>query len=146
MSELKEYDDNVFDEDEYELTKKQKDNLKFFLRKNLDLEYAIDRKTKARINDKIRNRQVKLDVVSHYSNGENICECCYEDNLEFLTIDHIKGGGTEHRKETGWGARFYFWLKRGGFPEGYRVLCYNCNCSAKITGVCPHKLVEVEEY
>ena len=38
------------------------------------------------------------------------------------------------------GTKFYRWLKRNNFPEGFQVLCFNCNCGKEINkGVCPHK-------
>jgi hypothetical protein len=70
------------------------------------------------------------------------CSClgCKEDVFEFLTIDHINGGGGRHRAEVGSGNRFYRWLIKNGFPEGFRTLCYNCNNGIRITGdVCPHE-------
>ena len=96
--------------------------------------------------DRRRNQRVRKEILNHYSNGEMNCECCYEDNVEFLTIDHIDGCGKELRKIQGEGTRLYHWIKRNGFPKGFRILCYNCNCSSKKTGVCPHKLERCEEY
>jgi hypothetical protein len=65
-----------------------------------------------------------------------------ETNIGFLTIDHINGGGEKHRKELklNAGTQFYRWLRNNGYPEGYQVMCYNCNCGkAKNGNVCPHK-------
>jgi hypothetical protein len=28
----------------------------------------------------------------------------------------------------------YLWLKREGFPAGFRVLCFNCNHAAHVNG------------
>lgn len=89
------------------------------------------------------NFKVKMEVFDHY--GPN-CVCCGESHLEFLTIDHIHGKGNNHRRELfgtqgGGGYRFYRWLKRQNFPEGYRVLCYNCNIGvSRCGGICPHQL------
>lgn len=80
----------------------------------------------------------KLKVISHYSNGTNKCECCSEKYYEFLTIDHIKGGGHKHRKQVGY-SKIYIWLIRNHFPIGYRVLCMNCNFAYGRYGYCPHK-------
>ena len=96
--------------------------------------------------DRRRNQRVRKEVLNHYSNGKMICECCYEDNVEFLTIDHINGCGKELREKQGEGARLYHWIKRNNFPDGFRILCYNCNCSAKKLGICPHKLEMNEEW
>lgn len=94
-------------------------------------------------------RRAKLVVLHHYSNGDMKCDCCGEKHLEFLTIDHINGGGVQHRKELGngklasGGGKFYTWLRRSGYPEGYRVLCLNCNFSKGVFGYCPHERQEV---
>lgn len=80
----------------------------------------------------------KLSVLSHY--GGAICKCCGERNLKFLTLDHIDGGGKEHRKQAK-GTGFYRWLIINDFPPcNLQVLCYNCNCGReKNGGICPHK-------
>ncbi|HRF71125.1 MAG TPA: hypothetical protein PKV66_06825, partial [Candidatus Pelethenecus sp.] len=90
-----------------------------------------------------KNRNLKrVLVINHYSNGTNKCCCCGENNFIFLTIDHINGGGNKERKETGFGTAFYWWLVKNNYPQGYQVLCYNCNCGrAKNGGICPHKQV-----
>ena len=66
----------------------------------------------------------KLDILSHYSNGTMKCAHCGFDDIRALSIDHINGGGAPHRRKTG--NDVYCWLKRNGFPEGYQVLCMNC--------------------
>ena len=34
----------------------------------------------------------------------------------------------------------YSWLIRNNYPEGFQVLCYNCNLGkAHNNGICPHK-------
>jgi hypothetical protein len=63
----------------------------------------------------------------------------------FLTLDHVDGGGTKHmaevRAETG-GAHIYSWLHKHGYPEGFQVLCMNCNWGRyRNGGVCPHELM-----
>jgi len=94
------------------------------------------------------SRKRKLLIIEHYSNGKNICNCCGEKHIVFLTIDHINNDGAEHRKKLGSAAHVYNWLIRNNFPEGYQVLCYNCNCGRyKNGGVCPHKQeLSVNEY
>jgi hypothetical protein len=82
-------------------------------------------------------------VLNYYSQSKMECACCGEKHLEFLTIDHINGGGVKHQKEIGVG-RLYGWLIRNNFPEGFQVLCYNCNCAKGHYNYCPHQ-VEREE-
>jgi len=85
--------------------------------------------------------KLKIDVLTHYSNGTPKCACCGETLIGFLSVDHINGGGTEHRKKIGrFGSSFYQWLKQHKYPSGYQVLCYDCNIGkAHNDGICPHK-------
>jgi hypothetical protein len=56
---------------------------------------------------------------------------CGETRETALTIDHIDQNGAQHRKEIGHGGtKFYRWLRRNGYPSGFRVLCWNCNLLA----------------
>jgi len=74
----------------------------------------------------------------------NKCACCGEEQPEFLSIDHIGGGGNAHRKSIGDRARvnFYLWLQKEGYPKGFRALCMNCNTSLGFHGYCPHQGVK----
>lgn len=81
-------------------------------------------------------------VLVHYGGDPPKCVCCGETYLEFLSIDHINGGGRKHLKQIGcYGQGFYAWLIKNNFPEGYRVLCINCNFSLGHYGYCPHRKV-----
>jgi hypothetical protein len=88
-----------------------------------------------RVAAKARTRAVKAEVIEHYGGK---CACCGVVDLVFLAIDHVNGGGNAHRKEVGAGYRMYRWLKVNGYPDGYRVLCHNCNF-AEHNGGCPHR-------
>ncbi len=96
---------------------------------------------------KVSNRMIKtlialrLEVLTHYCNGVTpFCACCKVNNVEFLSIDHINGGGSRQRKELGisGGKSYYYYLKRNHYPSGYRVLCHNCNQAMGHVGYCPH--------
>lgn len=70
--------------------------------------------------------------------GGLICACCGEREFAFLTIDHVNGGGSEEAKKSR--TPIYVRLRRAGYPPGYQILCYNCNCGRhRNGGVCPHK-------
>lgn len=71
----------------------------------------------------------------------SICACCGETDHIFLSIDHINDDGAEHRKQTGQGIDgLYRWLKDNQYPEGFRVLCHNCNHGRYLNGgICPHE-------
>jgi hypothetical protein len=92
-----------------------------------------------------KQQDKRLQILQHYSHDQiPRCACCGETQLEFLTIDHRDGGGTLHRETAGRGQRFYGWLIRNGFPDGYQVLCYNCNCSLGHYKYCPHQKKALE--
>jgi len=86
-----------------------------------------------------RNREI---VLLYYSHGQMECACCGSTDKWSLSIDHIANNGKEERKQLkiGSGAPFYAWLIRHGFPEGYQVLCRNCNWGKRRFGKCPHQL------
>lgn len=86
----------------------------------------------------IERRKIRLEVLTHYSGQAPRCGCCGEDTLEFLAVDHIEGGGARHRKTIPSGDIYRF-LRRNGFPEGFRVLCHNCNQARGSYGYCPHE-------
>lgn len=88
----------------------------------------------------LAKRKYRSDALEAYGKK---CECCGELQEEFLTIDHVHGGGRAHAKEVGAGTAMFQWLKRNGYPkEDFRVLCYNCNCSLGAKGYCPHELLK----
>lgn len=72
----------------------------------------------------------KERVISHYSNGTMACKRCGFSDIRALSIDHIKGNGAKERRTIGMpkggGDFFYRWLKKQNYPEGYQVLCMNC--------------------
>lgn len=80
----------------------------------------------------------RLRVLSHYGNGKIECSCCLEKTLEFLSVDHIDGGGTKQKKMLKT-RDMYALLIRLNFPLGYRILCHNCNQAIGFYGKCPHK-------
>ena len=67
------------------------------------------------------------------------CSCCGESRYEFLTLDHVNGGGNKHRKKETYQQLLYR-LKREGKSSEYRLLCYNCNCAIAYHGYCPHQV------
>ena len=93
--------------------------------------------------DKLYKRRerhlLKIAVFEAY--GGTFCACCGVKHIEFLTLDHINGdGATQRRNLKKLGSVFYYWLKRQGYPPGFRVLCFNCNCALGFFGHCPHQL------
>ena len=85
-------------------------------------------------------RRLRLAVLRKYSDGPKPrCACCREDRIEFLSLDHINGGGAAHRKSLGNNQMVLRELRRLGYPPGYRVLCHNCNQAIGAYGYCPHR-------
>lgn len=72
------------------------------------------------------------------------CRCCGETEPLFLSIDHVNGGGNEHRRSLGTkgsGASFYKWLRDNEYPKDFQTLCMNCNHGRmRNNGICPHTL------
>jgi hypothetical protein len=81
--------------------------------------------------------RARLEMIAIFGGA---CECCGETNPRFLTLDHINGDGRAHRAMAGGSGNIVFNLKARGWPkEGYRLLCFNCNCGRAYNGgVCPH--------
>ena len=67
------------------------------------------------------------EVLTYYSGGTPKCSLCGETQFEFLALDHVNGDGAEHRREVGQGPYQLRDLQKRGYPQGFRVLCHNCN-------------------
>ncbi len=129
------------------------------IKKYLNSRYLIirdDPKYKKRVKDYGRkwqernkeNRRIKIQnnhksqrqiCIEHYGRS---CACCGESTYEFLSIDHIDGGGGKHRKQTN--GHTQRWLIKNNFPPGFRILCHNCNQALGHYGYCPHKIAKTK--
>lgn len=101
--------------------------------------YEQENRGKFKVYQKQFREKLRLECLTHYGGNPPKCACCGETEIKFLTIDHINGGGNQHyklRKKSS----IYQWLVNNNFPEGYQVLCYNCNCAKGHYGVCPHQI------
>lgn len=88
---------------------------------------------------KQEGQRLRKEMITAYG---GVCTCCGIDDWRFLTIDHINGGGNEHRRELGTvgGQPFFRWLRNNGYPkDNFQVLCMNCNVAKSWYGQCPHK-------
>lgn len=109
---------------------KQKVYAKNYYRKNRERRRQYYQEHKEALNNYHQEwrHQLKLEVFSYYSGGILGCRCCGETDIVVLCLDHINGGGTRERRETRrLGVGLYSWLKTHNFPDGYQVLCANCN-------------------
>ena len=85
-----------------------------------------------------RYASVKQRVLNHYGSS---CKCCGEDESLFLTVDHIDNDGYKLRKKNGSGVQnnIYQWLASRNMPDGFQILCMNCNQGKhRNGGICPH--------
>ena len=82
------------------------------------------------------NHRLRDEVINEYGGK---CACCGEERKEYLSIDHINGGGRKHRKEMGFSNsdQFYRWLRQNDYPKEFQVLCFNCNCAKRNYNICP---------
>lgn len=87
-----------------------------------------------------KSDQRRRDEVIDAYGGK--CTCCGETRREYLTIDHINGDGRKQKREIGLlssdSRGLYRWLRQNNYPEGFQVLCFNCNCGKGNYSVCPH--------
>jgi len=89
-------------------------------------------------NAKGRYAKLRQAALSAYGHS---CACCGEPEPLFLEIDHIENNGAEHRKKIGNSAKSIVeWLAKNNYPNGFQILCANCNQGKKRNGgTCPHK-------
>ena len=88
-----------------------------------------------------QHKRRRAAVIAHYGGK---CACCGESEVAFLAVDHKGGGGNAHRRSLSrsgkivGSGKFYSWIVRNGYPDGFQLLCHNCNF-AKSHGGCPHE-------
>jgi len=73
--------------------------------------------------------KTKCIVLSYYGRGCCKCVKCGFDDIRALSIDHINGGGCQHRLKV---KSNYSWFIVNHFPKGYQTLCMNCQIIKKI--------------
>jgi hypothetical protein len=94
-----------------------------------------------KVNRENTERRDKVRDTVYKAYGGYICECCGETERAFLSIDHVNNDGAEHRRthRLQTGEQMHRWLIRNGFPDGFQVLCMNCNWGKRNNnGACPH--------
>lgn len=113
------------------------------LKMQKSIEWAKSNPEKVKAQGQAYRDKKRAEVLAAYGGK---CACCGEDGEPFLTIDHVNGNGAEHRRQLNNGKWrtvssdiFYGWLRRNNYPEGFQVLCYNCNCAKRTEKVCPHQ-------
>jgi hypothetical protein len=107
---------------------KQKENPEFLENKRREgRQYYQKTRNKQLLRERIKRDLIKRSVLQHYS-PELKCVMCGNSDIRVLSIDHIHGGGSNHyRNLRSQGTTLYRWLIKNDYPEGYQVLCMNCN-------------------
>lgn len=88
---------------------------------------------KSKIASKRRYDLYKSKFLEMYG---DVCECCGEDTVEFLSIEH-KLGQKGKKKDTSHKAYRLACLEYQ--PDIYGILCHNCNQATRHGSACPHK-------
>ena len=93
---------------------------------------------------------MRLKVLQEYSkrhSNSNVpcCNCCGENSfIEFLDIDHITGryemDSEPELVALGYSSKLQSkylnkWLIDNNFPEGFQILCKNCNGAKGVYGI-----------
>lgn len=135
-------------EDERRRRKAKRDSDFYLAHREERIKYANEYGPKWRKRNPEKNRAIeirhrrKLRVLALQSYGGK-CACCGLEDQPFLSIDHINNDGARHRRQEklkGSGYHLYAWLKKHNFPNGFQVLCYNCNLAKQHFGMCPHQM------
>ncbi len=96
--------------------------------------YSKNRAT-AQAKANARAKTLRSEAIAAYG-GQ--CRCCGEKTRAFLSLDHVKNDGYEHRKLVP-PRRLTYWLKINGYPSVIQLLCHNCNWGKRMNGgFCPH--------
>ena len=92
-----------------------------------------------------KNRKLAIEVFSVYSKRHSnsdipCCRCCgINEHMEFLSIDHIYGRDNLPEDEKDLHSKsLNSWLKKNNYPDGFQILCFNCNMAKSAKGHCPH--------
>lgn len=86
------------------------------------------------------DRLLKLrHEVMDFLGGE--CNCCKIKDYNYLSIDHVDGGGIEDRNKYNKWSKYLksiLDIPKEEVGKKYQILCYNCNCTKGFYGKCPH--------
>ena len=118
-----------------------------------------EKRDRPEVKEKLKNERIdtRLKVLQYYSkhlSNSDIpcCKCCKELIIDFLAIDHIAGRtqmdsepklvklGYSSKLE---GSSLQKWIIKNNFPEGFQILCQNCNFSKgkkKNNNKCAHEM------
>ena len=121
-----------------------RDKQKEYREKNLDAHRKRARVYHNKI-AKPKFEEIKLEILTYYSKKISkseipCCACCGENSsITFLALDHIEGRKSMGHKRGFTGIKIYKWIVKNDFPDGFQVLCHNCNTAKFQIGKCPHQ-------
>ncbi|KKK79346.1 hypothetical protein LCGC14_2834440 [marine sediment metagenome] len=77
--------------------------------------------------------RLKREVIEHYSESMDgiirpRCGACGELDIDALMLTADKS----LKKLHGYGRQLYDNLKRAGYPDGFKVLCFNCDHKGRL--------------
>ena len=111
--------------------------------------YQKDNGKRMNQNSRYYNEDLRFEVCLTYSKRHSnsdipCCRCCGENtDVRFLAIDHIQGKKNLPKSEAKLGGdKLILFLRKNNFPDGYQVLCHNCNAAKgfpKNNNECPMK-------
>ena len=79
------------------------------------------------------HQKKRLSVLTHYSKSLSnseipVCSNCGICDIDFLHVDHIESAkNTKELKHIRAGSNLINYLVRKDFPQGFQILCGNCN-------------------
>ena len=83
--------------------------------------------------------KIKIQNKIFKAFGEK-CTCCGKTDRQFLTIDHINGRTGNHKRKKITGTKLWAKIVREGCDKTkYQILCFACNLSKGVHGICAHK-------
>jgi len=80
---------------------------------------------KRRFNRNEWQHNIKLQALITYSDDPPKCAYCGISDIDVLCLDHINGSGYQDNKLRK--SNLSYALRREGYPDGFQVLCANCN-------------------
>jgi len=96
-------------------------------------------KLRNRITARRRYNERKNNVLMAYGGR---CIACGINDMDVLTVDHINNDGADHRRElvgndlhTYGSSYIYRYLVKNNYPNGFQVLCFNCNFKKHLTNI-----------
>ena len=108
--------------------KKWKDDNVEYIKKKSDYHNKISNPKRLK-----RFRDRRLLVLNHYSTKSYpICAKCGEKKSEFLHVDHILG--VKKQEGVRGASNLINYLLKNDCPDGYQILCGNCNWLKEFTG------------